>query len=76
MNRLSISQLEAKVADLERENEFLKNNLRENERKRNDFLTLSLNTLADPVFVKDADSRLVLVNDAFCKIFQISFWLA
>tara|TARA_R110002050_G_scaffold243066_1_gene379376 strand:- start:558 stop:2111 length:1554 start_codon:yes stop_codon:yes gene_type:complete len=72
MNRLSISQLEAKVADLERENEFLKNNLRENERKRNDFLTLSLNTLADPVFVKDADSRLVLVNDAFCKIFQIS----
>ena len=71
MTRLSISLLEAKVKDLESENELLKKNLKENEQKRNDFLTLSLNTLGDPVFVKDADSRLVLVNDAFCEVFQI-----
>lgn len=50
MKRLSISLLEAKVKDLESENELLKKNLKKNEQKRNDFLTLSLNTLGDPVF--------------------------
>lgn len=28
-----------------------------------------LNNIGDPVFVKDDQSRLVLVNDAFCKVF-------
>ena len=28
-----------------------------------------LNSIGDPVFVKDDQSRLVLVNDAFCKVF-------
>lgn len=30
-----------------------------------------LNNMGDPVFVKDARSRLVLVNDAFCEIFGL-----
>ncbi|MBL4587297.1 MAG: PAS domain-containing protein [Flavobacteriales bacterium] len=28
-----------------------------------------LNNMGDPVFVKDSQSRIVLVNDAFCKLF-------
>lgn len=28
-----------------------------------------LNSMGDPVFVKDYESKLVLVNDAFCKVF-------
>ncbi|WP_445384877.1 sigma 54-interacting transcriptional regulator [Robiginitalea sp. IMCC44478] len=31
-----------------------------------------LNNIGDPIFVKDAHSRLLLVNDAFCSIFQTS----
>ena len=31
-----------------------------------------LNNIGDPIFVKDAQSRLLLVNDAFCSIFQTS----
>lgn len=30
-----------------------------------------LNNMGDPVFVKDEQSRLLLVNDAFCKIFDL-----
>ncbi len=33
-----------------------------------DFLHSIINTMADPVFVKDSDRRFVLVNDALCAI--------
>ncbi len=31
-----------------------------------------INNMGDPVFVKDDQSRLLLVNDAFCKIFDLA----
>lgn len=31
-----------------------------------------INNIGDPIFVKDDQSRLLLVNDAFCSIFELS----
>lgn len=31
-----------------------------------------INNIGDPLFVKDEESRLILVNDAFCKLFDTS----
>ncbi|WP_445382031.1 sigma 54-interacting transcriptional regulator [Robiginitalea sp. IMCC43444] len=36
------------------------------------YLNNILNNIGDPIFVKDAQSRLILVNDAFCSIFKLS----
>ena len=37
-----------------------------------EYLNNMLNNIGDPVFVKDHESRLILVNNAFCEIFDIS----
>jgi len=42
--------------------------LQENE----EYLNAILNNAGDPIFVKDNQSRMVLVNDAFCNIFGVS----
>jgi len=36
------------------------------------YLYSIINNIGDPVFVKDDQSRLVLVNDAFCEIFNLN----
>jgi PAS domain S-box-containing protein len=36
------------------------------------FYNTILNNMGDPVFVKDHKSRLLLVNDAFCEIFNLT----
>ncbi|WP_090227330.1 PAS domain-containing hybrid sensor histidine kinase/response regulator [Lutibacter maritimus] len=36
------------------------------------YLYTIINNIADPVFVKDDESRMLVVNDAFCKLFQCS----
>ncbi|MBF0619409.1 MAG: PAS domain S-box protein [Candidatus Omnitrophica bacterium] len=36
------------------------------------YLDKIINNIGDPVFVKDDQSRMVLVNEAFCKIFKLS----
>lgn len=36
------------------------------------YLDNIINTISDPIFVKDADSRLLLVNEAFCSMFGLS----
>lgn len=36
------------------------------------FLDRIINTIPDPVFVKDHESRMVLVNDAFCAFFSLN----
>ena len=40
--------------------------------KSEQYLNNIINNIGDPVFVKDNNSRMVLVNDALCKIFNIS----
>jgi len=37
-----------------------------------DYLDNIINNIGDPVFVKDDQSRLLVVNDAFCKMFGLS----
>tara|TARA_R110002074_G_scaffold349981_2_gene520778 strand:- start:48229 stop:51588 length:3360 start_codon:yes stop_codon:yes gene_type:complete len=36
------------------------------------YLDNIINNIGDPVFVKDANSRLLIVNDAFCLLFNLS----
>lgn len=40
--------------------------------KSEQYLENIINNIGDPVFVKDEESNLLLVNDAFCKIFNLS----
>ncbi len=35
------------------------------------YLDNIINTIGDPIFVKDSESRLLIVNDAFCSIFNL-----
>ncbi|MBQ0787635.1 MAG: PAS domain S-box protein, partial [Oceanihabitans sp.] len=39
--------------------------------KSKKYLDSILNNIGDPVFVKDEQSRLILINDAFCSIFNV-----
>jgi len=45
---------------------------RENAEKNKHYYETIINNMGDPVFVKDGQSRLLLVNDAFCSIFNLS----
>lgn len=40
--------------------------------KSEKFLDNIINKIGDPVFVKDESSSIILVNDAFCKVFDLS----
>ncbi len=40
--------------------------------KNEKYLVNIINNIGDPIFVKDDQHRLLLVNDAFCKIFNLS----
>jgi PAS domain S-box-containing protein len=50
------------------ENEILK--AKDLAQRNETFLNAIINSMGDPVFVKDNQSRLVLVNDAFCEFFH------
>ena len=41
-------------------------------REREDYLDKIINNIGDPMFVKDEQYRFVLVNDAFCALFNLS----
>ncbi len=45
---------------------------RGNAEKRKNYYETIINNMGDPVFVKDDQSRLLLANDAFCTIFDLS----
>lgn len=51
------------------ESELLK--AKEAAEKSGTFLNNIINSMGDPVFVKDDQSRILIVNDAFCKIFDM-----
>ena len=40
--------------------------------KSENYLNNIINNIGDPIFVKDDQSKLLLVNDAFCKMFNLS----
>lgn len=68
----SINKRKAQLEELKRQNAILKEQLKESASTRDAFLTLTLNTIGDPFFIKDQDSRLLHMNDAFCEIFGLS----
>jgi len=42
--------------------------------KSREYLDKIINNVGDPVFVKDDQSRILVVNEAFCKIFGMTKW--
>lgn len=87
-NKPTRQELEIQISELKKQNEELKSlasGFHEDEYKRFDiqdkhnFQDISVapnasifNNMGDSVFVKDDQSRLVLVNDAFCELFKLS----
>lgn len=63
--------LNSKVKSLEEENRLLREELTRVNENRDDFLIRTFNTMTDPVFVKDHKSRLLFVNDSFCRAFNM-----
>ena len=45
---------------------------KESLRETDTYLHVILNSIGEPIFVKDAEFRFVLVNDAFCSIFGLT----
>jgi PAS domain S-box-containing protein len=71
-DRLSYQELQKQVEELKKENKTLRfqSLIQEGEGREYYFKSI-LNNIGDPVFVKDDQSRLVIVNDAFCNIFGL-----
>jgi PAS domain S-box-containing protein len=78
-------ELENQVAELKKQNEILRSQLSsQNQQKKGQkeplveqnnvadaYIHTILDNMGDSVFVKDDQSRLVLVNDAFCEMFEL-----
>ena len=65
-DKLSHKELEGRIKLLERQLA-----INAGEKGSENFLSKILNQIGDPIFVKDDQSRLILVNDAFCNIFDL-----
>jgi len=65
-DKLSHKELERRIKLLERQLA-----INAEEKGSENFLSKIINQIGDPIFVKDDQSRLILVNDAFCNIFDL-----
>ncbi len=71
-NSFTYQELENQIVELKRQNEILKlHSFIQKEKRREYYYNSILNNIGDPVFVKDDQSRLLMVNDAFCEIFNL-----
>ncbi|MEQ8216901.1 MAG: PAS domain-containing sensor histidine kinase [Arenibacter sp.] len=68
-------ELENQIEELQKQNEILKSLLAFQSEEEKDesekYANTILNNMGDAVFVKDNGSRLLLVNDAFCNLFNL-----
>jgi PAS domain S-box-containing protein len=68
-------EFENQIAELQKQNEILKSVMAFQSEEEKDesekYGNTILNNMGDAVFVKDGGSRLLLVNDAFCKLFNL-----
>ncbi|MCF8381370.1 MAG: PAS domain S-box protein [Bacteroidales bacterium] len=64
-------QLEASEKDLIEANKSLQIAIEDVE-KSEKYLENIIENIADPIFVKDEDSKLLIVNDAFCQLFGLN----
>jgi PAS domain S-box-containing protein len=70
-NEANHIELKKQIDELKKQNEILRlQSLVLNEKEY--YLNSILNNIGDPVFVKDEQSRLIFVNDAFSNIFNLS----
>jgi PAS domain S-box-containing protein len=69
-NERLIKKLERKSLDLEKEI-IVRKKSEELLIESKTYLDNIINNIGDPIFVKDFESRLLLVNDAFCKVFNL-----
>ena len=66
-------ELENQIAELKKQNETLRlHPSPQKEEERVYYSSKTLNYISDPVFIKDDQSSLLIVNDAFCKLFGLS----
>lgn len=71
-NSSTYQELENQIVELKKQNEILKlHSFIQKEKRREYYYNSILNNIGDPVFVKDEQSRLLMVNDAFCEIFHL-----
>lgn len=72
--KLTYEELENQIVELKKQIEILKfqSSIKSDKEVREDYYNSILNNIGDPVFVKDDQSRLVIVNDAFSTIFSLS----
>jgi len=67
------SELEIQIAELKKQNEILRlHSLIQSDEERDFYYSNVLNSIGDPIFVKDEQSRILNVNDAFCQMFGLS----
>ena len=68
--------LENQIAELKKQNEALRSRTSSQSevetKESKEYIHAILNNMGDAVFVKNDQSELVLVNDAFCEIFKLS----
>lgn len=64
--------LENQITELKKQNVILHQHATSHEKGIVYYYNTILNSIGDPVFVKDNKSRLLIVNDAFCEIFNLS----
>ncbi|MCK0191504.1 PAS domain-containing sensor histidine kinase [Arenibacter sp. F20364] len=68
-------ELENQIDELRKQNEILKSVMAFQSEEEKDesekYANTILNNMGDAVFVKDSGSRLLLVNDAFCNLFNL-----
>lgn len=65
-------ELEIEIDLLKKKNEEFRLRYQSHEEGRINYYNTILNKMGDPVFVKDSESKFLIVNDAFCKIFNLA----
>lgn len=71
---LTYQDLENQIVELKKQNEILRlhSSIQVEDEEREYYYNSILNGVGDPVFVKDNQSRLLIVNDAFTEIFDLN----
>tara|TARA_R110002050_G_scaffold16019_2_gene49071 strand:- start:171644 stop:172837 length:1194 start_codon:yes stop_codon:yes gene_type:complete len=72
-NKPTHQELKNQIAELKMQNEILqlKSHI-QNEEDCQEYTLSILNTMGDSLFIKDNQSRLLFVNDAFCEMFNLT----
>lgn len=70
---LTYQDLENQIVELKKQNEILRlhSSIQIEDEEREYYYNSILNGVGDPVFVKDNQSKLLIVNDAFTEIFNL-----